>query len=121
MKPKKPRAARPGRFTYRDGVLVHAADGRQVSDAEFIALAEEWARRPGRHTAQSLHDAAIARALIDRHGVKPKKRAILAVAGAARFAVVERAYQKLVRSGRFSYVSDRHHQLRAALDSLKKK
>ena len=129
MRRSKPRASRPGRFTYRDGVLVHAADGRQISDAEFLAFAEEQFRRPGRHTAAATHPGAVmVRALIERHGVKPKARAIEAVqlvlwkhfpGERITKAAIERAYQKLVRGQRRSWTSDDALFMREALAILK--
>jgi len=85
----------------------------------LLELAERYFQRPGRHVADSARKALIVDALIERHGITPKKRAILAIASVREFAAVERAYQKLLKSRRPRFISDRHPELKAALVRLR--
>jgi hypothetical protein len=108
---------------------------------KILRLTEECARRQGRRTSLATYPGAVlVRALVERHGCTKKRaveivqlvlwdyagKAILFTPSGKRMrlakttsAALERAYQKLVKSRRVSYVSDRSSLMSAALAKLR--
>jgi hypothetical protein len=97
-------------------------------EQELLRLCSEAFSGPGRPIADSARAARVVKALVEHHGWT-KKAAIWALipedlevkAAERRFEVIARAYQKLIKSGRFSYVGDRSTDLRSLLERLKGK